>query len=82
MTSLYTDRQCIDKKHIGHLDADGIVRRTTYDHRERRRRLFEEMIESLGLADPRGFAADQILLRDGVMVVAHLDRRSELAESV
>jgi AcrR family transcriptional regulator len=62
-------------------DAGSVVRRTIHEHRERCRRLFEEMIEPLGLADPEGVAADLMLLRDGVMVNGYLDSRGELAAS-
>lgn len=62
-------------------DSNSIVRQAIHEHRERCRRLFEEMIEPLGLADPEGVAADLMLLRDGVMVNGYLDSRGELAAS-
>ncbi|RIX28563.1 TetR/AcrR family transcriptional regulator [Amnibacterium setariae] len=62
-------------------DAGSGVRRAVEEHRDRCRRLFEEMIGPLGLADPEGVAAALMLLRDGVMVSGYLDHRGALAAS-
>ncbi len=62
-------------------DAASAVRRTVDEHRDRCRAVLEEMVRPLDLADPRGAAADLMLLRDGVMVGGYLDHRDDLAES-
>jgi len=62
-------------------DPESSVRQTVDAHRTWCKDTFREIVEPLGLADPRGVADDLMLIRDGAMVAGYLDPAEELEAS-
>ncbi|QIZ97772.1 TetR/AcrR family transcriptional regulator [Leifsonia sp. PS1209] len=62
-------------------DATSQVRIEVDTHRAWCKATFGEIVQPLGLSDPRGTADDLMLIRDGAMVAGYLDDADTLAAS-